>query len=69
MPPALPPSRRPLACRTKSGQGSGTIGQLTHGVLTRTLYYEHAALCALVPLLNPSLYPGWDLAALPAGEQ
>lgn len=51
------------ACRVKSGQGSGTIGQLTGGLLTRQSYYEHAALCALIPLMNPRLFPGFQLAA------
>ena len=54
--------------RVKSGQGSGTIGQLTGGLVTRTAYYEHCALMALVPLMNPALWPGqsWpEFAPLP----
>ena len=63
----LRPTPRPSChpsppCRVKSGRGSGTIGQLTGGLLTRQDSYEHAALCALVPLLNPQLYP--DFAGL-----
>lgn len=57
--------------RVKSGSGSGTIGKLTGGLLTRQGYYEQAVLCALVPLLNPTLYPGWGgagAAASAAGE-
>lgn len=42
--------------RTRSGQGSGTIGMLTGGLLTRTQYYEHTMMLALVPFLNPQLY-------------
>lgn len=42
--------------RVRSGQGSGTIGILTGGVLTRTQYYEHTMALALVPFLNPALY-------------
>ena len=50
--------------RVKSGQGSGTIGQLTSGLITRQAYYEHATLCALVPLMNSQLWPefGWAAA-------
>ena len=38
--------------RKMSGHGTGTIGHLTHGRITRTDYYEHAVAMALVPLLN-----------------
>ena len=55
--------RRHDCRRVKSGRGNGTIGLLTSGLLTRQSYYEHAALCALVPLINPQLYPGFALAA------
>lgn len=66
VPAALPlPSPACRRHRIKSGQGTGTIGKLTGGLLTRQLYYEHAALCALVPLMNPGLYQGFDLAQLP----
>ena len=51
--------------RVKSGQGTGTIGRLTlvhgHPLLTRRQYYEHAVLCALIPLMNSELYPGFEL--------
>ncbi|KAL4437282.1 hypothetical protein ABPG75_004421 [Micractinium tetrahymenae] len=43
--------------RVKSGQGSGTIGHLTGGLLTRQAYYQHAVACALVPLMQPAWYP------------
>ncbi|KAF5833282.1 inosine triphosphate pyrophosphatase-like protein [Dunaliella salina] len=42
--------------RTKSGQGTGTIGRLSGGALTRKAYYEEAAVCALLPFLNPEHY-------------
>jgi len=42
--------------RTKSGQGTGTIGRLSGGALTRKSYYEEAAICALLPFLNPEHY-------------
>jgi len=47
--------------RVRSGQGSGTIGRLTGGRVTRTAFYEHAVAMALVPLLSPELYPAFDL--------
>lgn len=43
--------------RTKSGYGSGTIGKLTEGLITRQAYYEHAVMLALVPFMRPDLYP------------
>jgi len=43
--------------RQQSGRGSGTVGVLTNNLVTRTLYYEHAVVMALVPFMNPSLYP------------
>ena len=35
-----------------SKQKGGTIGKVTHGLLDRTHYYEHALLCALAPFLH-----------------
>jgi len=52
--------------RIASGQGTGTIGKLTHGLVTRELYYTHAVQMALVPFLNPELYP--EIAGLPWEE-
>lgn len=43
--------------RKRSGQGTGTIGKLTNGLITREQYYTHAVQMALVPFLNPDLYP------------
>ncbi|GLC47129.1 hypothetical protein PLESTB_000602600 [Pleodorina starrii] len=42
--------------RVRSKQGSGTIGQLSNGVLDRTDYYVQAAVCALLPYMQPQLY-------------
>jgi hypothetical protein len=46
--------------RVQSGRGTGTVGHLTHGLITRQSYYEHAVALALIPYLHPStLYPGY----------
>jgi inosine/xanthosine triphosphatase len=52
-------SSRPAdACDpTPSGVSIGNIGRLSGGVLTRSEYARHAVLCALVPFLQPDLYP------------
>ncbi|KAG2486688.1 hypothetical protein HYH03_014617 [Edaphochlamys debaryana] len=42
--------------RQRSGQGSGTIGRLSNGVLDRTQYYVQACICALVPYMQPEYY-------------
>mmetsp|Transcript_30492 Transcript_30492/g.42474 ORF Transcript_30492/g.42474 Transcript_30492/m.42474 type:complete len:142 (+) Transcript_30492:150-575(+) len=42
--------------RTKSGQGSGTVGILTHNLIDRCEYYRHALIMALIPYRNPDLY-------------
>ena len=42
--------------RTKSGQGSGTVGLLTDKLITRSQYYEHAIVLALVPWIRPDVY-------------
>lgn len=43
--------------RNNSGQRSGTIGHLTGDIITRSGYYEHAFVMALIPFMNPELYP------------
>eukprot|EP00873_Tetraselmis_striata_P037198 jgi/Tetstr1/457462/TSEL_044045.t1 len=43
--------------RMKSGQGTGTVGRLTGGLITRQSYYEHTVLLALAPFLNPEHFP------------
>jgi inosine/xanthosine triphosphatase len=41
---------------TNSKQKDGTVGRLTHGVVTRTDYYVQAVVMALIPFANPELY-------------
>jgi hypothetical protein len=43
--------------RFASGQGDGTVGRLTNGLISRTDYYAHTVALALVPLMSPALYP------------
>jgi inosine/xanthosine triphosphatase len=43
--------------RTSSKTGSGTVGVLTHGLIDRSAYYEHALILALVPWIRPDVYP------------
>jgi inosine/xanthosine triphosphatase len=40
---------------SNSKQQNGSIGILTEDVITRTSYYEHAVMMALVPFKNPKL--------------
>jgi inosine/xanthosine triphosphatase len=40
-----------------SARTSGNVGKLTAGALPRSEYARHAVLCALVPFVNPDLYP------------
>jgi inosine/xanthosine triphosphatase len=42
--------------KINSKQKSGAVGILTRDVITRTTYYEHAVVLALIPLINPDLY-------------
>ncbi len=45
--------------RANSKQGDGSVGLLTHGVIDRAAYYEHAVVLALIPFLHPHLhFPG-----------
>ncbi|PZX58037.1 inosine/xanthosine triphosphatase [Algoriphagus chordae] len=39
-----------------SKQNGGSVGILTHGVLTRQTYYNQAIILALIPFLNEALY-------------
>ncbi|MAS35205.1 MAG: inositol monophosphatase [Anaerolineaceae bacterium] len=41
--------------RSNSKQDNGSVGILTSDVLTRTTYYEHAVILALIPFLNGDL--------------
>lgn len=43
--------------RSNSKQKDGAVGILTHGVIDRAALYEPAVVLALIPLLNPGLYP------------
>ena len=40
-----------------SKQKGGSVGLLTHGLITREEYYQQAMVLALIPFLNESLYP------------
>lgn len=42
--------------RENSKQSNGSVGILTQDVITREIYLEHAAVLALIPFRNPSLY-------------
>ena len=42
--------------RTKSGQGTGTVGLLTDHLIDRGQYYEHALILALMPWIRPDVY-------------
>lgn len=41
---------------SKSNQKQGTVGLLTHNIITRTGYYVQPVVLALVPFKNPHLY-------------
>ncbi len=43
--------------RENSKQQNGAVGLLTNDLITRQTYYEHAVILALVPFLNPGLFP------------
>jgi len=43
--------------RQNSKQENGAVGLLTHDVIDRKKYYEHAVILALIPFLNPDHYP------------
>jgi non-canonical (house-cleaning) NTP pyrophosphatase len=43
--------------RENSKQTNGAVGLLTRDLIDRTAYYEHAVVLALVPFVNPGLYP------------
>ena len=42
---------------SNSKQKGGAVGTLTHGVLGRTAYYVQPVVLALVPFINPRLFP------------
>ncbi|KAK8789359.1 hypothetical protein WA588_001244, partial [Blastocystis sp. NMH] len=41
--------------RVNSGKGTGTVGILTNEIITRSVYYEHALILALIPFIHPEL--------------
>ncbi|GIL09179.1 MAG: non-canonical purine NTP phosphatase [Chloroflexota bacterium] len=41
--------------RTNSKQENGSVGLLTHDVIDRAAYYEHAVILALIPFRNAAL--------------
>lgn len=41
---------------TNSKQKTGSVGILTHDIITRTSYYTEAVILALIPFINPQLY-------------
>lgn len=43
--------------RKNSKQGNGAVGILTHNIIDRIEYYRHAVILALIPFMNPELYP------------
>lgn len=43
--------------RQNSKQENGAVGLLTNNLIDRRKYYEHAVLLALIPFMNPELYP------------
>jgi inosine/xanthosine triphosphatase len=42
--------------QNNSKQGNGAVGILTGDIITRTTYYEHAAILALIPFMNPEMF-------------
>lgn len=42
--------------RRGSKTQEGAVGILTHGLITRSMYYEHPLLLALAPFCNPDLF-------------
>ena len=42
--------------RVNSKHGGGTVGILTDGLISRSMYYDHAIKLALIPWIRPSLY-------------
>jgi len=43
--------------RSNSKQDNGAVGLLTHNVIDRAMFYEQAVILALIPFINPQLYP------------
>jgi hypothetical protein len=45
------------------------VGGLTGGLVTRAGYYQHVVLLALLPFMNPELYPGFVMGPGCRGQQ
>jgi len=41
---------------TNSKQNNGSVGILTHDIITRSSYYEQSVILALIPFMNAELY-------------
>lgn len=46
--------------RSNSKQDNGAVGLLTHNIIDRAMFYEQAVILALIPFINPHLYPGLE---------
>ena len=54
--------------RTGSKRTDGAVGILTHGLIDRTKYYQHALVLALAPFVNSGLY-GSSMAVEQGNQQ
>ena len=45
---------------TNSKQKGGSVGMLTHELIDRQAYYEHAVTLSLIPFMNRALYADAD---------
>jgi non-canonical (house-cleaning) NTP pyrophosphatase len=53
--------------RVNGKHGNGTVGILTNDLITRSQYYEHALLLALVPWIRPDVYGSFEEPAAAGG--
>jgi inosine/xanthosine triphosphatase len=53
----LGPANDKVFATHNSKQHGGAVGLLTNGVVPRKDYYEQTVLLALIPFLNPDMYP------------
>lgn len=54
--------------RANTSQGEGAVGLLTAGLIDRTLLYEPAVVLALVPFVNPDLFPHQTVPSAPGAD-
>jgi hypothetical protein len=52
--------QRPLV--SKAALSCRSVGLLTHGLIDRTVYYEHALVLALAPFMHPVHYEVADVS-------